>query len=122
MLPLIYLELVESEVLFANMIPPLPDIFPPRERLWRPAVVKVDVPESVMALEIVSPLLLFVNTPLVPVVVTIDESLNARVPDEIVKKAFWPVPPLFVNEIELTEIVPMSLMVLVRLVPPNCSE
>ena len=104
------------------MTAPLPDMVPVRDRLCRSAVVKVEVPESVMALEIVSPLLLFVNTPAVAVVVTIDELLNARVPEEIVKKAFWPVPPLFVNESELIEMVPMLLMVLVRVVPLNCSE
>ena len=90
--------------------------------MCRSPVVKVDVPESVMALEIVSPLLLLLNTPAVAVVVTIDELLNARVPDEIVKKAFWPVPPVFVNESELIEIVPMLLLGLVRVVPLNCSE
>ena len=61
---------------------------PRRDRLCRSAVVKVDVPESVMALEIVSPLLLFVNTPPVAVVVTIDALFNTTVPDEIWKKEF----------------------------------
>ena len=97
-------------------------MFPRRVRLCRFAVVKCDVPESVMALEIVSPLLLFVKIPPVAVVVTIDELLNARVPPVMVKNEFWPVPPSFVNESELTEMVPMSLMLLVRVAPPNWSE
>jgi len=75
-----------------------------------------------MALEIVSPLLLLVNTPPTAVVVVIDALLKARVPPEIVKKVFCPVVPEFVNNIESIATVPTLLVVVAWVAPPNTSE
>ena len=82
----------------------------------------VVVPESVMALEIVSPSELEVKGEPDAEDVVIEALLKASVPPEIVKNWFWPVPPTFVNDIESIETVPTSLTVVVRVLPPNTSE